>query len=247
MTRYISLLIVILLGCSRVENQSSDVVVSIASLRGYDTSQRAMLITDHIAIEGKVVGNDCYGEFYNCLMLDDGTAAIKIICDVDDNYQLYPFGSSVRLYCSGLYLINHYGPLSIGAEPTGDYTLDYIDSSKIGQYLKGMEDEEQLPDPLITTIPKLTPLQSYRYIELQDITIIDTLDIGKFCARDSLTGRTIDTSHTLIDRNGNTMELYVESECRYGDASLPSEEITIQLIVDYYDGEYLGRITNCGY
>lgn len=222
-------------------------VVSIASLRDIESAYRSTLINDNIAIEGRVVGNDKYGEFYNCLIIEDHSAALKLLCEVDDNYQQYPFGCSVTLYCSGLYLLNYYGPVSLGAEPTGEYTLDYISSERLGQYLKRDDDESSTLDPLEISLSELTPLQSYRYIELHDVTIVDTLGVDTFCSRDPDSGRTVNTSHIIVDNSGIAIELFVNRLCSYADAELPKESGVLQVLVDYYGGEYSATITNSGY
>lgn len=239
----------LLAACSKPTSTSlSTKVTSIASLRDIATDYRSILIRDNLVVEGQITANDKYGEFYNTLIVDDGSAAIKIMCEFDNNEIEYPFGSRIKLYCSGLYLFYQYGSLSIGAEPTGEYTLDYISEKRVGQYLK--HSDEATPtevSPLQLNIAELTPLHSNRYVELSNIMIVDTLGVTTFCARDPDTGRTLNTLHQAVDKHGDTIELFVNRLCSYADASLPKERCKLQVIVDYFDGDYSATITNCAY
>lgn len=237
----------LLASCSK-SDVAADQTASIASLRNYDTNYRSMLITDNITVEGYVTANDKYGEFSNCLIIEDSSAALKIMCEIDQSYQLYPFGSKVKVSCSGLYLINHYGSITLGAEPTGDYTLDYISQSRLGQYVKTTtESSDQLIEANDIEISELTPLYAYSYVELSNVKISNELGIETFCDRNIETGRTVDTSHTITDSAGLVIELYVDQLCSYADAQLPTGSCQIKGIVDYYNGEYSITITNCDY
>ncbi len=243
---YISLLCLALLSCSTEVDIESQ-IVSIASLRNIATNYRSYLLTENIVVEGVVTANDFYGEFSSCLIIEDESSALKVLCEVDQAYLDYPFGARVEVSCSGLYLINHYGALKIGAEPNDEYTLSNISASKVGQYVKLVSLEESAPTCLEVEISELTELHSYRYVQLDNIFIFNANGISTFCERDAESGRTVDTTHTLIDQAGNTMELFVDRLCVYADTVLPTTRCTLQGIVDYYNGVYSLTLTNKGY
>ncbi len=240
---YISMLLSI--ACTKVDDTQND--VSIASLRNIETNNRSVLISESVTLEGTITASSKYGEFYNMLIVEDESAAVKIMCEVEDLYQTYPFGNQVKINCSGLYMTNDYGALTLGAEPTDDYTLDYISQSKFGQYITQSEAPTQTHQPLKITIGELTPLHTYRYIELSEIIISNDSEITTFCERDIETGRTIDTEHTITDKSGNCITLTVDRLCSYADAQIPTDYCTIQAIVGYYNQEYSVTITNCSY
>lgn len=210
-------------------------------LRDIETNNRSVRITENITIEGRVTANSEYGEFYNAIIIEDQSAAVKILYEISE-YSRLPFGSCVHVNCSGLYLINHYGGLTLGAQPTGEYTLDYIPQSRVDQYIKPILSNDSGPIPLRVDIADLTPLHTYRFVILEDITIQG--DGSKFCRRDPITGRTVDTRHTIIDSDGNSAELFVSRHCDYADELLPTSPCTIGAIVDYFNESYSIRITN---
>ncbi|MFI3317361.1 MAG: DUF5689 domain-containing protein [Rikenellaceae bacterium] len=234
-----------MVACSSIE--SGVELVSIASLRNIETNSRSVLISENIAIEGIITANDKYGEFYNCLIIEDGSAAVKIMCDYEDLYISYPIHNTVTIYCSGLYLINHYGAITLGAEPTGDYTLDYISQANLGRYVKSNYTSAEPFTPPKLDICELTPLHYFQMVELDEVTISGYNGSQLFCVRDSTTNRTVDTYHTITDKNGDTAELSVDRLCMYADDSLPTITCNIQAIVGYYDQQYSLTITDCKY
>ncbi len=239
---YISLVMLALIGCTSVDSEAE--YLSIAALRNIETNSRSILITESITLRGVVTANDEYGEFYNSLIIEDESDAVKIICECDNLYQSYSFGDIVEVKCSGLYLLNHYGALTLGAEPTGEYTLDYIQQSKLGQYVKEYESPTDTHVPLQMLLSDLTPLHTYRFVEIEDAVITNADGITTFCQRDPETGRTVDTYHTITDSQGNSAELLVDRLCRYADATLPTSAHSISAIVGYYNQEYSLTITH---
>lgn len=237
----------LLVACAKDAEQIESSTISIASLRNTETNGRSVLISESITLEGTITGTSKYGEFYNMLIVEDQSAAVKIMCEVEDLYRIYAFGNRVKINCSGLYMTNDYGAIVLGVEPTGDYTLDYISQSKLGIYITESVVPDETYAPLSVTLDALTPLHTYQYVQLDDVTISNTSGVTTFCQRDSLTGRTVDTYHLITDKAGNSAELSVDQYCSYADAQLPTEACTIQAIVGYYNGEYYLTITNCGY
>ncbi len=238
---YISLFL-LLISCS--DSQVEEQNLSISALRNFESNSRSILISESITLQGYVVANDKYGEFYNSIIIEDGSDAVKILVDMEENYRSYPFGAMVTINCSGLYLLNHYGALTLGAYPTDDYTLDYISQSKIGQYLKWCETPDQAHEPLQISLGELTTLHSLRYVEIEDLLISGYQGVSTYCQRDSLTGRTVATTHTLSDLDGNLAELSVNRLCEYSDEPLPTQPTTLNGIVGYYQGVYSLTITN---
>ncbi len=245
---YISLWTALLAAaCNTTSEGLTTTTSSIAALRNIETNNSSSLITQNITLEGQVTANDRYGEFASCIIVEDQSGAVKILCDLDDGYQTYPFGASVQIHCNGLYLLNHYGSLKLGAAPTGEYTLDYIASSDVGQYVKLMESSAEAPEPQEVTLDALTIFHIFCLVTLRDVTITNSDGLTTFCERDPDTSRTVDTSHTITDSQGNSATLFVESTCAYADQELPTSPTTIMAIVDYYDSQYSLTICNAGY
>ncbi len=219
---------------------------SIASLRNIETSNRSVQIVDSFWLEGVVTANDKYGELYNVIIVEDSSAAVKILCEMHDNYRQYPFGARVRINCSGLYLLNHYGSLTLGAEPTDSYTVGNIAASALGIYLQAEGDYSPL-EPKALAFESFTPLDVYRLVVLEDVEIVPQEGVATFCRRDPDSGRSLDTVHTLKNTNGSTFELHVDRLCAYGDNKLPEGQFSPRVIIDYYDQTFSATITAFDY
>lgn len=92
--------------------------VSIAHLRtlyrGYPIT-----ISEDIYIEGRVVSDDRYGNFYHTLVLQDSTGGIPIRIYHNALHTLHPLGSTLRVRCLGLQLGSYGGAVRLGGESDG--------------------------------------------------------------------------------------------------------------------------------
>lgn len=191
------------------------------------------------------MANDKYGEFDNKIIIEDSSGAVEVMIDSDGgNYRLFEYGAWVRVYCIGLWVGNRGAELSIGTKPTSTYAVDCIDASDIGQYVRVIDNLAAMPLPTQITIGELTPLEISRLVKIEPIAFVGGGPVNKFCQRDSLTNRTINTSHMLVDPDGETIELFVNAECEYSDVELPAGEGMIYAIVNYFDGDYSLTITD---
>lgn len=101
--------------------------ISIAALKQmyYDvyspsTIGQGVVITDEIAIEGKVVSDDEAGNVYKSIYIQDASGAIEIKLGTYSNYLRYAAGQTVYVKCKGLTLGNYRYNLSIGAASEDD-------------------------------------------------------------------------------------------------------------------------------
>ncbi|MDR2890971.1 MAG: DUF5689 domain-containing protein [Alistipes sp.] len=81
-------------------------------------------IEDLIAIEGKVVSNDAFGNFYRGLYIQDATGGIEIKVGDNGMFTKYRPGTTVYILCDGLVLGNYRSMLSLGLEPMNEDLSD---------------------------------------------------------------------------------------------------------------------------
>ncbi len=232
----------LVVGCTASDTPNTN-ITSIASLKAIGTSYRTICFSDNTTIEGRVVANDFYDEFYNRIIIDDGSAGAEINIERSDNYLDYPFGSRVEVHCNGLWMSNSNGKISIGGAPTADYTLSDIEEDEIGVYLKCYTDIEEPLTPLPLTISQITSSHLMRYVSLTQVEIINGATDGRYCQVDSLSGRTTTTQHTLCDENGDSITLECLSTCTYARNLTPEGTLDIDIVIDYFDGEQFAIIT----
>ncbi len=239
---YISLLFIV--ACSTAGDDAELAVSSIASLRNIDSYNRTTLITSNIYLEGRVVANDAYGEFYKRLIIQDDSGGVEILCDSEEIYRYYPIGARVCVSCSGLYFANFNGQMQLGSAPTADYTQGYISSSKIGQYLKIATSDEQLT-PAKVSIAQISALDISTLVALEDVEIVSSFET--FCTIDIESGKSIDTEHKVVDSAGKSIVLTVNRNCTYAENPLPSGKGLLYAIVGYENGYYTITISDSVY
>lgn len=249
---YRGLIILLLLFCScqksDIQSNSTDQKEKISPISklwevGYNSSSTA--ITQNIIIEGVVTANDKFSEFDNKIIIEDSSGAVEIMLEADGgNAKYFKFGTHVRLYAFGLWVSTQRQKLTVGTRPTSEYSVDYIPSKQLFQYLRLMQIPLDPPTAQEREINTLSPRDISRLVTIDSLTFISRDTLKTFCRRDSLTNRSINTSHILSDPQGNRVELFVNAECEYSDNNVPKVECAIQAIVNYFDGNYSLTITN---
>ena len=220
----------------------TDGCVTIAHLktlaRGLSTT-----INHDLTIEGYVVANDLFGEYYKSIVLCDGSGGIEISVDCDDTARRFPVAARVVVHCSSLALGDYGGAMVLGAQPTGEYIVDRIAEKDIDRYFVIDRSAAQNIEPQRVTIPQLTPSQINNYVIIEDVTFGSQAGEA-WCERDTLTGDYLTTDRVLTDRDGNSIVVRIDSRCLYAFEPVPSGYGSVAAVVDYFDGAYLLRIVN---
>lgn len=101
----------LLVGCGT--NNEGSGVTSIHTLRalyrGYPVT-----VEQNMTIEGVVVSDDRYGEFYQQVVVEDSSGGIIFLVDSDTLYALHKVGDRVRIECRGLTIGDYFGSLRVG-------------------------------------------------------------------------------------------------------------------------------------
>lgn len=81
-------------------------------------------IREKLAIRGKVISVDAYGNFYRGLFIQDETGGIEIKVGENGMYTRFKPGETVYVACDGLVLGNYRSMLSLGLEPMDEDISD---------------------------------------------------------------------------------------------------------------------------
>ena len=65
-----------------------------------------------------------------------------------------------------------------------------------------------------------------------------------FCDRDPLSGRLVATDRHLVDEQDDTLRVRTAASCVYADDPIPSGTGSLRGILDYFNGNYMVRITD---
>lgn len=228
-------------------NTSFTSTVSIAYLKSLYSSSSS-LITNDIAIEGVITANDAFGEFPSSIIIEDESGAIEIMSDLDSSASGYTIGTTVRVSCSGMYLGSTGGMLALGGAPYDQVAVSQLSEEEVLRGVVVTDAVAITPIPKSTSIPYIGQDYILRYVVVSSLSVVSGEGLPTtFCTRNSDTGLTEYTSHTLFDTQGNTITLTVDRNVIYADEPLPTSPRSIYAIVEYFNGEYQLRIVNCGY
>ncbi|WP_300106354.1 DUF5689 domain-containing protein [uncultured Alistipes sp.] len=220
--------------------------VSIAYLKSFCRGE-FYPITQDVWIEGRVVANDAFGEFPNALVVADreGYGGIEVLIDADHLYRRFERGCMVRIACNGLALADYGGKIQLGANSSSpDYTLDRIPENSLDRYLTRTEDDVVEPIPTVLTFRDVNHSMLDTYVRFDRVRFAQE-EIGlPFCDRDPLSGRLVATDRHLVDEQDDTLRVRTAASCVYADDPIPSGTGSLRGILDYFNGNYMVRITD---
>lgn len=252
MRRIASLLTNILLlcavGCSDATsgeyNDRPKGTVSIAHLKTMAKSASTAIVDD-ISVEGYVVANDLFGEYYKSIVISDTSGGIEVSVDLRRTATEFPISARVVIHCSGLAIGSNAGRLVLGAQPEAEYTIDRIPAADISRYISVDTNNPREIEPTPLSIAELTAAHIGNYVVIKGLNFGD--QAGKaWCERDSLTGKHTTTQRTAYDSEGREIGIRIISTCNYRDEVIPAGTGDLYGVVECYNGEYSLRIVNHG-
>ncbi|MDE7069219.1 MAG: hypothetical protein K2O63_01700 [Alistipes sp.] len=203
-------------------------------------------IARELRIEGQLVANDFFGEFPRRLIIEDATGGIEILIDRNALYKEFETGYYLKIYCNGLALGDYGGKIQLGAPPTDRYAVDRIAASELHRFVRHSDTHAaQAPRPdTLTFDTRRDPRRIATYVLFERVGFARE-EIGEpFCPVDPETGRREAIDRHLVDLRGDTLHVRFEPTTLYAAEPIPEGRGTVCGILDYFNGDYLLRITN---
>ena len=245
---WISLIALSATACSKATSGDYDSppqgMVSIAYLKSLARGDNSLIVHD-ISIEGYVVANDLYGEFYKTIVISDKSGGIAISVDERQTAVRFPVSARVMVQCSGLAIGSHGGTLMLGAMPEREYTVERIAASDIERYISIDKENPQSVEPQRITIAELAPEHIGNYVVIDDLYFNEQAGM-MWCAIDPLTGQHTTTERTAYDSANNSLAIRTIAQCDYRSEIIPAGRGALYGIVEYFNGKYSLRIVNHG-
>lgn len=216
-------------------------IISIAHLKTLATGQ-SRTITEDISIEGYIVANDLFGEYYKSIVLCDESGGIEISIETNSTASIFPCAAKVRVHCTSLVLGNYFGRVILGAK-SYDYTVGRIDESDFTRYFTIDRLSPKTIEPTPITIAEISPALIGNYVEIADVEFTDG---GKqrWCDIDCESGEIITTERELCDTQGHSIWIRTIAQCSYASEMLPTGRGRIRGIIERYSNHYSLRIVN---
>ena len=210
---------------------------------------RSTPIDKDIFIQGFVVANDLYREYYKSIVVTDETGGIEIDIDKHSLNAEIPIYSLVAISCNGLALGRTAGKTTLGALPTSEYATDRIKPADIDRYIR-VFDSLAMPDPLEITVGELSAEHITRFVfirgleaaeQAQGLTWCDPYEEPDDEEEDYLSPLAY-TERCFTDPKGDTLAVRTLNRCEYAYEYIPDGKISLAGIVDYAEGKYILRI-----
>ena len=225
-------------------------MISIADLKALHVSGEVTEIVANHVLKGYVVSSDATGNFYKEVFIQDApsapTAAIRVLIDVPDSYNMFNPGREVYIDLNGLYL---------GEIRTGDGLVS------LGEFFPSSDRIENMREPVVkahmlraSNTDELTPMAVKfseisnahvgMWVEVSDVNVASR-DAGKpyVDPRDSF-----DTQRTLEACEGfskSTFTLETSAFAAFKQDLLPEGTGTVRGVVSKtYDGRSLVLMLN---
>lgn len=231
-------------GCSRSsgldfpETNEPDGLHSVVWLKSLCKGE-SRLLTEEIAVCGRIVANDRYGEWSGALVLEDETGGITVFAEGSSLADCYPFGATVVLYCNGLRLYDYGGKVAVGSAPN-DYGFG-LTREELAAHLHRGVDSPAPPEPRTVSLDAIGSEHVDTYVRVTGVRFCEQ---GSWCDKDPATGRRITTERTIVDDAGHSFLVRTAGDCDYAKEPLPSGKGSLCGVVDYFNGKYSLRVVN---
>ena len=196
-------------------------------------------IRSEICIEGRIVANDRWGNFYKTIVVQDETGAIEIKLDAENLFLAgYSYGEMVRINCNGLALGAYGDNIQLGtvSDDTA-YETGYVAMNRIAmtvQVVDGMA-EEPVPIPLTLVHLNNPQFDIERYLNclvvLSDVQFVDYGGVVPWAE-----GESGATDRQLTDIHGNTLVVRTSALASFADDPLPAGSGSIKGILGWFNG-----------
>ena len=215
-------------------------VISIAHLKSLCRGDHYPIIDDY-RLRGVVVANSWLGEFPASVVVVDESGGVEISIESPNLDKELPIYCEVEILCSGLMLARIGGKVALGARSDDDFPLANIDGELLSHYIRPT-------GTLCEFSPKVKRLDEICNDDISSLCRFDGVRICdeerglKWC--DTLDGELVTTYRTLVDADGNRLEVCTLPTCHYALDDIPLNEISVVGVIDYSHNRYFIRIAN---
>ena len=196
-------------------------------------------IRGEMYIEGRIVANDRWGNFYKTLVVQDETGAIEVKLDAEELFFVcYGYGEMVRINCNGLAVGAYGGNVQLGAVSDDTaYETGYVAMNRIAmtvQVLDGMA-EEPVPIPLTLVHLNNPQFDIGRYLNclvvVSDVQFVDYGEVVSWAE-----GESGATDRLITDMHGNTLVVRTSALASFAEEPLPAGSGSIKGILGWFNG-----------
>lgn len=207
-------------------------LVTIAYLKSLYNSSPVKIKGD-LQIQGRVVSNDRYGNFYKTICVEDASGGVAVRVDDTQLFKTYRVGAHIKIDCNTLTLGAYGGLLQLGdASRDGSYQTDPIPQDVAVSHIHIVAEAEKEPMPKTLSIDGVEPRYLSCFVEIRDVWFEEADGTLAWCDPDS------DTDRVLTDGNGGRLIVRTSRYAEYAGWVLPAGVGNIRGVLSYFNGSY---------
>jgi hypothetical protein len=200
-----------------------------------------LLVTDEVRIAGAVVSDDGQGNFYNTLVLDDGTAGIEVRLDIEDIHKRFWIHSRVTVRCNGLWLGSYGGTLQLGAGPFGDFQTRPLPPADIAEHIFADNEFYGEVKPRVLRFSELSQRHVSTFVAFEGVSFAPEekgLSWAETADGEDGSPPPSATDRRLVDAAGGTLAVRTSRHARFAAWPLPEGTGRIEGVLGYFGGNY---------
>ena len=240
--RRIALLVSLLLAIACESNDAPSRGGEIPIVRLWNMATESVVkIKGDYTIRGYVVANDKLAEVEHCIVVADDTAGVEVAIDARDVDIMIPLYSEVSVRCTGLVVRRLGGKLLLGLESDGEYVVNRLPEEELYNRITVDTTQSVRISAKRRHVADLGSSDMLTYIRIDSLYYAE----GNTCWTDvdPLTGKRA-TTIRYFEENDDTLRVVTNGDCRYATHKIPEGYLSLQGILDWYDGAYALRVTN---
>lgn len=193
---------------------------------------------DSLYVKARVISSDESGNIYNCIYIQDETAALPISVRYPDMYTKFRIGQEVVLNVSDMFIGKYNGLQQLGQPNYGDYGWEasFMAKEFFESHIRisGMPDIAQIDTITINSISEL-PTQTDDIIRMQgQLVRINNVYFEDADGVATFAGEQENTNRNIVDADGNTLTVRNSGYADFRGKTLPMGTGDIVGILGFY-------------
>lgn len=193
---------------------------------------------DSLYVKARVISSDESGNIYNCIYIQDETAALPISVRYPDMYTKFRIGQEVVLNVSDMFIGKYNGLQQLGQPNYGDYGWEasFMAKEFFESHIRisGMPDIAQIDTITINSISEL-PSQTDDLIRMQgQLVRINNVYFEDADGVATFAGEQENTNRNIVDADGNTLTVRNSGYADFRGKTLPMGTGDIVGILGFY-------------
>lgn len=188
----------------------------------------AVAITQSYSITGVITTSDSTSNFYKSFIVDDGTAAIEVMCGFYDVYTNYKKGYLATIDTKGLTLgVTDYGVYQLGYGSSDVYDVEYFGHRAIAEDYITVTGSHSMPFPVTTkTIAEISRSDIARTIKIEGLKLVDQSQTV-YWAPSNYSDYVSEGTVEFEDASGNTIRVKTSGYASFADEAVPTSTLDI--------------------